>query len=245
MKQTSLAADWPQQLRQAGPEQQLLLLRQIETLARDEADAWQAVLPLCQSADFALRLRAHLALGRLGQPQAFLPLVQRLQQEQCNLWRLLLLDALLLLPQQDKITPLAPLLAEDQPQDEDAFFLAGLTWFVGRQGPQALPLLSRCLLQQPARARRLKDELLFEAVWLAANGQKERLLTAAQEDGALWRFCLNRVWPRDFQPHFGIYPNPDYLWQKAQAEGLSQSQFKALFYRHRHKQPLKQASEPS
>ena len=237
-KATSLPDNWCEQLLDANIEKQLQLLPQIELLARPQADAWQALLPLTQAADFALRLRAYLAVGRLGQAAAFMPLVEQLSKENITIWRLMILDTIFVLPQADKITPLVPLLANDQPFDAENYFLCGLVWFLGNQGELAIPLLSQQLLAQPTRARRIKDALLTEAFWLAANGDLVLLERYAQTDPPLARFCRFRVWPKNTQPHFGIFPNPDYLYENALQNGLTKEQFKQLFYWQRSKQAM-------
>ena len=232
----SLPANWPEQLTQADYLEQLQLLPQIELLARAQVDAYQSLLPLTKSANFALRLRTYLALGRLGQAAAFAPLVAQLATENSTVWRLVILDTLFVLPQADKITPLTPLLITDQPDDAEGYFLCGLVWFLGNQGEAAIPLLSRHLLAQPARARRIKDTLLREALWLAADGDLALLNKYAQTDPPLARFCRFRIWPEDCRPHFGIFPNPDYLYENARQNGLTKLQYKQLFHWQRSKQ---------
>jgi len=234
-KANPLPADWPSLLAGSDREEQLELLPFMERFAVQDERASVALLPLAVSADFALRLRTLLALGRLGQAKAFTPLVEILKQETRNHWRLALLDTLHMLPCSDKIGPLLPLLAQDQPGDGDAYFLRGLTWLLGQQGPTAIAPLCEWVLAQPARARRLKDGLLAEAIFLAARGDQGLLATLSKDNPPLYRFCSNRVWPKSTQPHYGIYPNPDYLLQKALQAGLSQNQFKSLYYLQRSK----------
>ena len=214
---------------------QLCLLPLIERYAAAEPMAYAALLPLAKSPDFALRLRALLALGRLKQEAAFMPLIALLAQEGQNHWRLALLDTLFVLPYANKIAPLLPLLAIDQPGDGDAYFLGGLVWFLGQQGSPAILPLTELVLAKPSRARRLKDDLLAEAFFLAAQGNTALIENFSKSYPPLARFCSNRIWPKTTRPHFGIYPNPDYLLQKALQAGLSQSQYKALYHWQRSK----------
>jgi hypothetical protein len=234
-KTSPLPANWRNLLDKGGNGGQLQLLPLIERYAAAEPGAYAALLPLAESRDFALRLRALLALGRLNQEGAFLPLVEMLAKERQNHWRLALLDTLNILPYADKIGPLLPLLALDQPGDGDAYFLSGLVWFLGRQGPAAITPLTEMLLAKPARARRLKDDLLAEAFFLAAGGDIGLLERLSGQYPPLARFCGNRIWPKTTLPCFGIYPNPDYLLHIALKEGLSRGQYRRLHYWHRDK----------
>ncbi|MCL1976104.1 MAG: hypothetical protein FWG61_08100 [Firmicutes bacterium] len=216
-------------------EQQLALLPLIEKYAAREPEAYTALLPLANSADFSLRLRVLLALGRLKQGKAFLPLVEILKREKQNHWRLALLDTLNMLPYDNKLKPLLPLLARDQAGDGDAYFLSGLVWLLGQQGPEAILPLSELLLAETARARRLKDDLLAEAIFLAAGGNLDLVEQIAKQNPPLLRFCNNRIWPKTTRASFGIYPSPDYLMQQALQHGLSKQQYKKLHYWHKNK----------
>jgi len=171
----------------------------------------------------------------LGQGEAFLPLLPYLAQESLNHWRLAMLDTLFVLPCPDKITPLLPFLAADQSGDSDAYFLSGLIWFFGNQGPRAIGPLIEYVLNKPARARRIKDSLLAEAFFLAAGGDTALLAYLTEENPSFYRFCDNRIWPKNMRAHYGIFPNPDYLLQKSLQNGLSHRQFRSLYHWHRDK----------
>jgi len=235
-KINTLPAAWRSLLARGEKEEQLLLLPMIERYAVAEPTAYAALLPLAKSPDFALRLRALLALGRLKQGEAFLPLTELLAKETLNHWRLALLDTLFMLPYTDKISPLLPLLTTDRPGDGDAYFLCGLVWFLGQQGAAAIIPLVELVLSKPALARSLKDDLLAEAFFLAAAGDISLLERMGEHNPPLARFCSNRIWPKTTRPRFGVYPNPDYLLHKALQAGLSQSQYKSLHYWQRKKQ---------
>lgn len=235
MESSPLPVGWQELLAHGCPKEQLLLLPLIERYATTEICAYTALLPLAVSQDFALRLRALLALGRLQQVEAFLPLVQILSAECFNHWRLAVLDTLFMLPYPDKISPLLPLLAQDQPGDEDAFFLSGLVWFLGQQGELGIAPLTDMLLAKPVRSRRLKDDLLAEAIFAAAAGDINLLAGLSKHSPPLARFCDNRVWPKSKRASFGIYPNPDYLLQKALQAGVSKEQYKKLHHWYRRK----------
>ena len=237
-KFSHLPANWRDVLTEGDIERQLCLLPLIERYATAEPGACEALLPLAQSQNFALRLRSLLALGRLKQGAAFMPLVELLAKEHLNHWRLALLDTLFMLPYQDKIRPLLPLLATDQPGDGDAYFLSGLVWFLGQQGQAALEPLTTLLLAQTARARRIKDDLLAEAIFLAAEGNTALLASLSEQNPPLARFCANRIWPKTTLPCFSIYPNPDYMLQKALQAGLSHKQYKDLHHWHRNKRKI-------
>lgn len=234
-KATPLSANWRELLAGGNQCEQLRLLPLIERYAAAEPLAYAALLPLAACSDFALRLRALLALGRLKQGEAFMPLVGSLTDEPLNHWRLAILDTLFMLPYADKINPLLPLLVEDQPGDGDAYFLSGLVWFLGQQGPAALDPLVKLLLAQAARARRIKDDLLAEAIFLAAEGDETLIERLSEQNPPLARFCANRIWPKTTRQRFGIYPNPDYLLQKALQAGLTHKQYKNLHYWQRDK----------
>ena len=234
-KAVVLDDDWAMQLETGDRERRLGLLPLIERFAVATPGAYMAVLPLCADADFAVRLRALLAVGRLGQGEAFLPLLPYLAEERLNHWRLAILDTLFVLPWPDKITPLLPFLAADHSGDGDAYFLSGLIWFFGNQGlPAIVPLIEQ-VLDKPVRARRVKDGLLAEAFFLAAGGDTALLTRLTAQYPSFYRFSSNRIWPKNLRPHYGIYPNPDYLLQKALHNGLSQRQFRSLYHWHRNK----------
>ncbi|MCL1906158.1 MAG: hypothetical protein FWG06_04020 [Clostridiales bacterium] len=234
-KADPLPANWRELLAEGNTDGQLCLLPIIERYAVTQVAAYISLLPLAQSPHFALRLRALIALGRLKQGGAFMPLVDMLAEERLNHWRLALLDTLLMLPNEDKISPLLPLLAVDQPGDGDACFLSGLVWFFGQQGSAAIDPLVKMLLAKPARARRLKDDLLAEAFFMAAGKDTGLLERLGEKEPPLARFCGNRIWPKTTHSCFGIYPNPDYMLQKALQAGLSHRMYKSLHHWHRNK----------
>ena len=191
------------------------------------------------NADIAAFVRAAVTLGRLGEQSVVPQLISLLQTQSDTVKRLCLLDVLHSLRPPNLAVLLAPFV-----QDEDLLFVRGVVWLSGAAGGEdALPAL--CAFLQSAKQQCIKDELLAESFWLAADGDEQRLLRLAEENDAFARFAAHRRWPKRSlnYSYFGVYPYPDYLWQKAKKAGLSQKEFRALWHRPRSKSPHPRPAE--
>ncbi len=241
----SLPINWQQQILGGERLAILQLLPQIERYAAREEGAFVPLLKLSENTEFSIRLRSLLAIGRMQQAAAFLPLIKLLQKEKATHWRLLILDMLLLIAAKnnpadksakaDTVALLYPLLTTPQTEDIDGYFLRGLIFALGQQGEAGLSALIEQIIKQPQRRFLFKDELIAEAIFQAAAGDMVQIKRYAAQDRHFYRFCLNRRWPEDLNCHFGIYPYPDYMLQKALEQGLTKKEFRDLYQWHRDK----------
>ncbi len=232
---SQLNGDWQQQILSAEPLKILELLPLIERYAALEEGAFVPLLKLSENMDFSIRLRSLLALGRMGQGAAFMPLIELLQKEKATHWQLLILDILLMIPYDNKVDALYPILISEQAEAGDGHFLRGLIFILGQQGEPGLIALIEQIIMQPKRRFLFKDEIIAEAIFQAAAGDNVLIGRYAAQNQEFYRFCLNRRWPEDLNCNFGIYPYPDYILQKAMEQGLSKKEFRHLYQWHRDK----------
>ena len=210
----------------------------IERFAAAADNAYIPVLSAANSNDFAVSLRALLCLGRMGDHRAIPYLLQRLREQDTTVQRLMTLDALLMLSKGSTIPMLTPiedmLLATD-----DDLFLRGLIWYFGAaafySGQNGLEPLVRQILSTH-HYRRVRDELIEEAVFLAAHWDRDVLLAFAENHAALRRWLNYRYLPEGVKPmNFMVYPSPDYLRQEAALAGVDGKLYKRLHFWHRDK----------
>lgn len=233
-----LTADWRDELSAATPEAALVLLPKVERYAMSEERAWQPCLQWVDCAQFAVRRRALLTVGRLGDGTAVPALVERVHATEDTVQKLMLLDALLMLAdrtESDPAAPLAPLLACQR----DDVFLRGLIWYMGMAGWRSnrttLAFLDAYVLATN-QLRRIRDEVVQEAVFFSAGCSPQFLQQNAQNSLSLRRWLLHRVLKEGpYRPAFGIYPNPDYLLLEAAKHGVDAESFRRLYHWDRDK----------
>ncbi len=181
---------------------------------------------LLKTEDFALKFRVLLAFKRIERREAFPLLYQYIKEEEKTHWRLAALWGAAASPHQKRCELLAEFL-----RDNDLLFLRGLVWALGSLGKSALPYLEDFASSQ--RRYKVREEVLAEALFLGAEKDFSRLEKAFPKNPALKCFWQSRLLPKEPLPKYGIYPYPDYLWDKAEKEGLSKKEFQQLHFWYR------------
>lgn len=204
-------------------------LREIEM--NGESEKAISILPLLEEADWALKAKALITLGRLANPETAADLIDFIQVEKEPYWQLMALDSWFQMPlnREKQAEVLQGLLL----WAKSPILIRGIIGLSAYIGGEKILLLLADFIDKPSH-RLVKDEILAFAWFKTALD----LDNAIVEELVSERLNL-RVWLKyqscDEKAVYGIYPNPDYLWQRAHAAGLSLQDFKNLYWRARRK----------
>ena len=193
--QDEVLAAYLQALPLAAPEQALMLLGKIERLGRGKTGVSLQLLPLIRSADYRLRARAFISLGRLGDLAAGDDLLQFIREEPEEVWQIWALECLHHLPDPRWIEALAGFLRLRQ----KPLLVRGSLWLIGALGGQEAVAVIAAFLAEPA-GRLVKDELALEALQMAKRswpGGEAYLQLLSAESPALQRALRYLVFPED------------------------------------------------
>ncbi|MDD2568152.1 MAG: hypothetical protein PHQ49_00680 [Clostridia bacterium] len=189
------------------------------------------ILPLLQETDWALKAKALITLGRLANLETAAKLIDFIQTEKEPHWQLMALDSWYQMPLDCEKK--AEVLQELLLWAKSPILIRGIISLSAYIGGKKVFLMLADFIDKPSH-RLVKDEILAFAWFKTAFG----LDAAIVEKLVLERLDL-RVWLKhqsyDEKAVYGIYPNPDYLWQCARAAGLSRDEFKNLYWRARRK----------
>lgn len=189
------------------------------------------LLPFLSSDDWLLRAKALLEIGRSGDVSAADLLFLGVVNEEKPWWQLQFLDAWWHLPVASdmKLQCLAGLLNENS----QPVVLRGAIWCVGRlSGMAAVSVLAEFICKPFSRV--VRDEILADCWYrLAKTVDEVELLAYVVENPDLQAWLLYRDPQED--TNYGIYPGHDYLWQIAEDLGVTQKDFKRIYFRARTK----------
>ncbi len=194
-----------------------------------------SLLPLLQSPHWRCKGKALITIGRTGQSDIAAPVLAWGQQQKAPHWQLQALDAWwqLPVPSLQRQQTIAALLA----WAKEPVTIRGVVWLIAQCPGAAMTDLLAGFINNPCSAI-IKDEFLTYAWQKVSRGLSTQQLTA------ITGHYLNlRVWLkyREFNNKaiYGLYPNQDYLWQLAKTEGISQKEFKSLYFKPRNKKQIR------
>lgn len=189
------------------------------------------LLPFLSSDDWLLRAKALVEIGRTQDISTAELLFDGVLHEEKPWWQLQFLDAWWHLPlsNDEKLASLAGLLQEDN----QPVVLRGAIWCVGRlSGMSAIDIFVNFIAQPFSRV--VRDEILADCWFrLAKTVDQQELQEYVNQNADLNSWLLYRDPQED--TNYGIYPGHDYLWQIAEDLGVTQKDFKRIYFRARTK----------
>lgn len=212
----------------ADPELALILLQKIEKQGQDIPELSCRLLPFLHHPDYRVRLRTFIALGRLKDPSPAPELVEYLKKEQKEEWQLVALECLAHLQERKVVGQLAPFLNYHQ----YPLVVRGVVWLIGSLGGREAVEIIAGFTASP-QGRLVKSELILEALALAITsftGGPDCWEKVKAECPDVERAFRYTIFPDVDQVHFGIYPYPDYLLDRAREQGISHREFKKLYF---------------